>query len=90
MERAKLSFEMRFKNTLQHADLQDSIFLRGLLMRPFRFGDLRLRLRDQHGKMRLREKQDTPVEFRMGEKGVRLAQTMQVGPHIHVDVVIQL
>jgi hypothetical protein len=26
----------------------------------------------------------------MGEKGVRLAQTMQVGPHIHVDVVIQL
>ena len=55
MKGAKRSFEMRFVNTLQHADLQDSIFLRGLLMRPFRFGDLRLRLRDQHGKMRLRE-----------------------------------
>ena len=88
MERAKLSFEMRFENTLQHADLQDSIFLRGLLMRPFRCGDFRLRLRDQHGKMCLRETQDTPVEFRMSEKGVRLAQTMQAGPRIHV--VIQL
>jgi hypothetical protein len=26
----------------------------------------------------------------MSEKSVRLAQTMQVGPRMHVDVVIQL